>query len=148
VPVFVTCIVVREAFLSNHFLMFTPSFSTGPRGYSAICGVYWVTDGTDRCLVGRVGDEFKTFFKRLEGRLAQVVDIFPCSNEPKKLEYSSKRYGVCHVMLIDRFVEGDMAMMDYLDLVEESFATSDDDSSSAEGSGILRQRQHQSQKKL
>ena len=112
---------------SNHSLMFKPSFSAGPRGFTSLCGVYWVTEGTDRCLVGRVGEEFKPFFKRLEGRIAQVVEIFPCSDEPKKLEYSRKRHGVCHVMLIDRLVDGDMAMMDCLDLVEASCSDEDED---------------------
>ena len=110
---------------SNQSFLLKPFFSAGPRGYSSICGVYWVTEGTDRCLVGHVSDEFKPFFKRLEGRIAQVVDIFPCSDERKKQEYSKKRNGVCHVMLVDRLVEGDMAMMDVLDLVDEP--SSDDD---------------------
>ena len=61
----------------------------------------------------------QAFVKRLEGRIAQVVNIFPCSDERKKQEYSSKRNGVCHVMLVDRLVDGDMAMMDVLDLVDK-----------------------------
>ena len=75
--------------------------------------------------MGQVSDDFKPFFKRLEGRIAQVVDIFPCSEEPKKRHYSSKRNGVCHVMLVDRLLDGDMAMMDVLDLVDEPCSSSD-----------------------
>jgi hypothetical protein len=84
--------------------------------------------------VGQVSNEFKPFFQRLEGRIAQAVDIFPCSDERKKREYSKKRngvcYGVCHVMLVDRLVEGDMGMMEVLDLVDEP-SSSDDDNNNA-----------------
>jgi len=86
-----------------------------------------VTEGTDRCLVGHVSNDFKPFFKRLEGRIAQVVDIFPCSEERKKRHYSSQRNGVCHVMLVDRLLDGDMAMMDVLDLVDAGDSAHEDD---------------------
>jgi hypothetical protein len=118
--------IVLDIF-SNHSFVSNLSISAGPRGHTSICGVYWVTEGTDWCLVGRVSNDFKPFFQRLEGRIAQVVDIFPCSDERKKREYSKKRKGVCHVMLVDRLVEGDMAMMEVLDLVDEPSTSSDDD---------------------
>ena len=84
------------------------------------CAAYWVTEGTDRCIIGRVSEEFQSFFPRLEGRLGQVVTIFPTSGERKKIEFSKKKYGVCHVMLIDKLIDGDMAMLEILDLVEPS----------------------------
>jgi len=97
------------------FFLFLFRFA-GPRGLTAICAAFWVTDGTDRCIIGRVSEEFKAFFPRLEGRIAQVVEIFPNSDEPRKRTLSQKKYGVCHVMLIDKFMEGDMAMLDLLDM--------------------------------
>jgi hypothetical protein len=75
-----------------------------------------VTDGTDRCLIGRVSEEFKEFFPRLEGRIGQVVEIFPTSEERRKRAFSKKKYGVCHVMLIDKLMDGDMAMLELLDM--------------------------------
>ena len=50
--------------------------------------------------------------------MGQVVTLFPTSDEPKKVAYSKTHHGVCHVMLIDKLMEGDMAMLDLLDLVE------------------------------
>ena len=111
------CIVVLSPILS-HFRFFC--LFVGPRGYTSVCGVYWVTEGCNRCMIGRVSEEFKTFFPRLEGRIAQVVTIFPNVGKRRKAVFSKKKKGVCHVMLIDKLIEGDMAMLDLLDLVSDS----------------------------
>jgi hypothetical protein len=50
--------------------------------------------------------------------VGQVVTLFPTSDERKKVAYSKTHHGVCHVMLIDKLMEGDMAMLDLLDLLE------------------------------
>ena len=150
------CFLVVTSFLitvldifSNHSFMSNPSISTGPRGHTSICGIYWVTEGTDRCLVGRVSNEFKPFFQRLEGRIAQVVDIFPCSDERKKREYSKKRNGVCHVvMLVDRLVEGNiMAMMEVLDLVDEPSSDDDNNDNNNEDDSVIKTTGRKKQKK-
>ncbi len=67
-------------------------------------------------MIGRVSEDFKEFFQRLEGRIGQVVEIFPTSEERRKRAFSKKKYGVCHVMLIDKLMEGDMAMLELLDM--------------------------------
>ena len=103
-----------STFVSHLFSLH--SFFIG--GYTPICGVYWVTEGADRCLIGRVNPAFQRFFGRLNGRVGQVVTVFPCSNDPNKIAFSTKNDGVCHIMLIDRFIDGDLQLMEALDLVE------------------------------
>ena len=63
-----------------------------------------------------------------------MVTIFPSSNEQKKIAFSKKNYGVCHVMLIDKLIEGDMAMLDLLDLVEPSASDESSDDIDTESS--------------
>ena len=118
---FFVCVVYVWSFYPLFCLTFV-SFClfVGPRGYTSVCGVYWVTEGCNRCMIGRVSEEFKTFFPRLEGRIAQVVTIFPNVGKRRKAVFSKKKKGVCHVMLIDKLIEGDMAMLDLLDLVSDS----------------------------
>ena len=118
-----TCCCSCFFFSVSHFCFF---LFLGPHGCSSICGVYWVTEqGADRCLIGRVSPEFKAFFRRLEGRLGQVVTIFPLSNDRKKIAYSAKNDGVCHIFLVDRFIDGDLKMMECLDMVESGDSDSE-----------------------
>ena len=71
---------------SNWMLRLRFFLFLGPHGCSSICGVYWVTEGAERCLIGRVlSPDFKGFIHCLEGHVGQVVIIFPGSNNRKKL---------------------------------------------------------------
>lgn len=81
-------------------------------------GAYWVSEGSDRCLVGHVSEEFKRYFSRLEGRLAQVVQIYAFSRASKKIAYSLLHNGVCHAMLVDKGSQGDSVMNQCLTIVE------------------------------
>ena len=54
----------------------------------------------------------------LEGRLAQVVDIFFLSGCTIKKEYSDAHSGVCLAAIVDRSVPGDAALNECLSLVE------------------------------
>ena len=99
----------------------------GNNQYQTICAVYWVTEGAERCIVGRVSDEFKEFFPRLVGQVAQVVTIFPFSDKRKKIAYSVKNDGVMHVMLIDKLHHGDMEMNKLLQMVDDYSSGSSDD---------------------
>lgn len=96
---------------------------TGYNEYKTILAAYWVTEGADRCIVGRVPDTFSNFFTQLEGRVAQVDTIYAFSRNAKKLAYSTRNEGVCHAILIDKPLPGD-ELMDKLVYVVDS----DDDS--------------------
>lgn len=65
--------------------------------------VYWVTEGADRCIVGRLPHCYQRFHSRLHGRLAQVYRILPFRSTFQlggRTEYSVKYKGVMHVALI------------------------------------------------
>ena len=117
---------MNQRFFFLHFDSHYTSFLfVGLRGCTQVCGVYWVTEGTDRCLIGRVGPEFSSFYHRLEGRLAQVVTIFPLSNSRRKKAFSIKNDGVCHVLLVDRLMDGDLKMMEIIDTVDSGDSDSE-----------------------
>ena len=54
----------------------------------------------------------------LEGRLAQVVDIFFLSGCTIKKGYSDAHSGVCLAAIVDRSVPGDAALNECLSLVD------------------------------
>ncbi|MBM3429321.1 MAG: hypothetical protein FJX95_11125 [Bacteroidetes bacterium] len=65
--------------------------------------VYWVTEGADRCIVGRLPFFYNNDYEKLNGRLAQVVRILPFGvpcRPGSRTEYSNKYSGVMHVLLI------------------------------------------------
>ena len=70
----------------------------------------WVTDGADRCILGYLPDKYMGFADVLEGRLAQVVDIFFLSGCTIKKHYSDAHSGVCLAAIIDRSVPGELGM--------------------------------------
>ena len=78
----------------------------------------WVTDGADRCILGYLPDKYMGFADVLEGRLAQVVDIFFLSGCTIKKEYSDAHSGVCLAAIVDRSVPGDAALNECLSLVD------------------------------
>ena len=75
--------------------------------YTTICAAYWVTEGVERCIVGRVSQAFSDCFHGLEGRIAQVVEIYCNLRSAKKDAHSKKHNGVCIVELIDSHVDRD-----------------------------------------
>ena len=81
-------------------------------------GAYWVTEGWDRCIIGHVSEEFKFYFGRLEGRLAQVVKIYAASRSSKKKQYSTLHNGVCHAILVDKGSLSDSVMNKCLTIVD------------------------------
>ena len=78
----------------------------------------WVTDGADRCIFGHLPDKYIGFADVLEGRLAQVVDIFFLSGCTIKKHYSDTHSGICLAAIVDRSVPGDVSLNDYLSLVD------------------------------
>lgn len=86
--------------------------------YRSILGAYWVTEGVDRCLVGRVADALREHFSHLDGRLVQVLDIYSNSNHFKRRDFARAHGGVCHAILVDEFLEGDQLLNSLLVVVD------------------------------
>ena len=80
-------------------------------------GAFWVTEGADWCLVGRVNEQLKELFPRLEGRIAQVTEIYVQSRRRKKTAFSTRHDGVCFAILVDEFRENDDKFNEYLEMV-------------------------------
>ena len=71
-------VLISQWMLSRH--NFSPltkfSFSTPDQGIEeAAIGVFWVTDGIDRCLVGFLPRHCIRHRKRYEGRVAKIVEF-------------------------------------------------------------------------
>ena len=58
-------------------------------------GVYWVTDGIDRCLVGFLPRHCVPYKEQYNGRVAQVVEFLKGSESSSIRRYSHKNRGVC-----------------------------------------------------
>jgi len=80
-------------------------------------GAFWVTKGADQCLVGRINERLKELFPRLEGRIAQVTEIYVQSRERKKMAFSTGQDDVCFAMLVDEFCENDDKFNECLEMV-------------------------------
>jgi hypothetical protein len=63
----------------------TPFNSSDDNTYRTIQGAFWVTEGADRCIVGRLAPELKEQQGNLEGRIAQVIEIFQDLHQHPKL---------------------------------------------------------------
>ena len=61
----------------------------------AAIGVYWVTDGIDRCLVGFLPRHCVKHAKYYDGRAAQIVELYHGSESPAKRKECSRYHGVC-----------------------------------------------------
>jgi hypothetical protein len=63
-------------------------------------GVYWVTDGIDRCLVGFLPRHCIHHKDDYNGRVAQVVEFLKESENPAKRRRSHSMKGVCMAALL------------------------------------------------
>ena len=106
--------------ISSFILLHAVLLLSDRNKYRTILGAYWVTEGWDRCLIGHVSEEFQQYFSRLEGRLAQVVEIYSASRSSKKKQYSTLHNGVCHAMLVDKGSLSDSAMASCLTIVDSN----------------------------
>lgn len=86
--------------------------------YQSFTVARWVSDGIDRCIVGRVGCSAMELLDHLEGRLAQVTEFFSESKDAKKKSFSKDNGGVFLAVLVDRYVPGDEIVNGYLELLE------------------------------
>ena len=98
-------------------------FLPGNNKFVFVQAAVWVTDGVDRCVVGRVSAELVSQEEQLEGRLAQVFQCYWDSESQSKLAYSRLNEGVCVGVLIDKYVEGDKLLIDIVELVDSDIET-------------------------
>jgi len=84
---------------------------------TCIMGAYWVSEGADRCLIGHVNEGLKDLFPALDGRLAQVTEIYAHSANARKAVYSDRHNGVCFAMLVDKYMDNDDAFIEHLEIV-------------------------------
>ena len=57
-------------------------------------GVYWVSDGVDRCLVGFLHHHQVKHLNKLEGALCQVTEVYSDNSEsPTKCHNHNKNFG-------------------------------------------------------
>ena len=58
-------------------------------------GVFWVTDGIDRCLVGFLPRHLIKHIAIYEGRATQIVEFLKTSESPSQRRRSHHNRGVC-----------------------------------------------------
>jgi len=97
--------------------------ATGHDSCATIIAAVWVTDGCDRCIIGRVNPAAIKMHNQLEGRICQVVEFFTNSGNPSKASFSEKNGGVIQCQIIDKYVPGD----DVLNVFVKGFDDDDDE---------------------
>ena len=85
------------------FLLFYFVFpqSSGAGAEESAIGVYWVTDGIDRCLVGFLPRHCVRHFDQYEGRIAQVVEFLKSWESPSARRRSHLKRGVCMAAFLE-----------------------------------------------
>ena len=64
-------------------------------------GVYWVSDGVDRCLVGYLHHHQVKHLNKLEGALCQVTEVYSDnSDSPTKWHKHKKNFGCAIVAIV------------------------------------------------
>ena len=66
-----------------------------------------ITDGVDQCCVGRLSEKYNKHLDLLDGRLAQITDLFKNSKSPHKIAFNEEHKGVCLCAIVDRYIAGD-----------------------------------------
>jgi len=62
---------------------------------------YWVSEGIDRCRVGFLKRHLLKHWKRYDGKLAQVIELFKDSESPTKKRENHRNHGVVEAVVID-----------------------------------------------
>jgi hypothetical protein len=63
-------------------------------------GVFWVTDGIDRCLVGFLPRHCIPNRARYDGRVAQIVEFLSNSEEAADRRRSKRMLGACRAAFL------------------------------------------------
>jgi hypothetical protein len=69
-----------------------------------------VSDGVVQCCVGRLACSYDRTLDHMDGRLAQVVELFDESKSQHKIDYNSANNGVCLAVIVDKLAPGDRAL--------------------------------------
>jgi hypothetical protein len=83
-------------------------------------GVYLVSRGMDRCLIGFLPDKYLIYKNILNGRLAQIDEIYVGSQSRSKKRYSDSHEGVCYAILVDAPRNGERGLNENLFIIESS----------------------------
>ena len=75
--------------------------------YKTICAAFLVTNGVVQCCLGRLADIYNGAFDHMNGRLAQVVELFQDSSSEHKIDYNNAHKGVSLAVLVDKLAPGD-----------------------------------------
>lgn len=78
--------------------------------YKTICAAFLVSDGVVQCCVGRLADIYDAAFDHMNGRLAQVVELFQDSSSQHKIDYNNAHNGVSLAVLVDKLAPGDRSL--------------------------------------
>jgi hypothetical protein len=80
---------------SDMTLIFVYLFLADNGKMEVAVGVYWVTDGIDRCLVGYLPRHLIKFRDEYDGRVAQVVEFLKLSESSSQRSRSHRNRGMC-----------------------------------------------------
>jgi hypothetical protein len=69
-------------------------------GEERAIGVFWVTDGIDRCLVGFLPRNCVRNRASYNGRVAQIVEFLNNSEEPADRQRSKEMQGACRAAFL------------------------------------------------
>jgi hypothetical protein len=75
--------------------------------YRTIGAALLVSDGYIQCCVGRLAPVYDNMLDHMDGRLAQVVELFSESRSRHKIDYNAANNGVCLAVIVDNLVPGD-----------------------------------------
>ena len=64
-------------------------------------GVFWVTDGIDRCLVGFLPKRCIARRNEFDGKIAQVVEFLKESDDSSERSRSRRMCGICTAAIIN-----------------------------------------------
>ncbi len=64
-------------------------------------GVYWVTDGLDRCLVGFLPRKMVRMRNDFDGKVAQVTEFLKASDYAADRSRSRRMHGICMAAIIN-----------------------------------------------
>ena len=94
-------IINGKFFISAFVHLFFFTFDHADDGIEETAiGVYWVTDGIDRCLVGFLPKHCVHHRHKYDGRVAQVVEFLRDSKSPSQRRRSRRKQGICMVAFL------------------------------------------------
>ena len=62
---------------------------------------HWITEGIERCRVGFLGKHTVKHWKRYDGKVAQVTEIYKDHESPTKRQKNHKCGGACEASILD-----------------------------------------------